>query len=200
MPSAAEGHGSTWNDRRRRARTTRPLRSRVRVGPALAEPAGPSTAGTPGRRCGCSPASLAAAPFRTVLTGDESLSHAADGARGRAAPRDGRRRRHDRRARAARRSRAGACTASPYTTPVPTAQVKSADPPRPALAAEGATTVERARATRDHTERALAALGAPVDGRGTHGHARAVPARRRSTARVPGRPVLGRVPGGGGRR
>ena len=47
------------------------------------------------------------------------------------------------------------------TLPVPTAQVKSAIL-LAGVAAEGETTVTEPAATRDHTERALAALGAPV--------------------------------------
>lgn len=48
-----------------------------------------------------------------------------------------------------------------WVTPVPSAQVKSAIL-LAGLAAEGPTTVEEPAATRDHTERALAFLGAPV--------------------------------------
>ena len=48
-----------------------------------------------------------------------------------------------------------------YRTPVPTAQVKSAIL-FAGLEAEGVTTVEEMAGTRDHTERALRALGGPV--------------------------------------
>jgi 3-phosphoshikimate 1-carboxyvinyltransferase len=48
-----------------------------------------------------------------------------------------------------------------YAIPIPTAQVKSAIV-FAALTAEGETVVEEPAPTRDHTERALAALGAPV--------------------------------------
>ncbi|MFB3738975.1 MAG: 3-phosphoshikimate 1-carboxyvinyltransferase, partial [Candidatus Velamenicoccus archaeovorus] len=54
-----------------------------------------------------------------------------------------------------------------YETPVPSAQIKGAVL-LAGLAAEGPTTVVEAAPTRDHTERALSALGAPVranDGR-----------------------------------
>jgi 3-phosphoshikimate 1-carboxyvinyltransferase len=48
-----------------------------------------------------------------------------------------------------------------YRTPVPSAQLKGAVL-LAALAADGETVLEETAATRDHTERALAALGAPV--------------------------------------
>jgi 3-phosphoshikimate 1-carboxyvinyltransferase len=48
-----------------------------------------------------------------------------------------------------------------YVTPIPSAQVKSAIL-LAGLAAEGETVVDEPAATRDHTERALAALGGPV--------------------------------------
>jgi 3-phosphoshikimate 1-carboxyvinyltransferase len=53
-----------------------------------------------------------------------------------------------------------------YRSPVPTAQVKSAVL-FAGLGAEGVTIVEEAVPTRDHTERALRALGAPVSVEGT---------------------------------
>ena len=53
-----------------------------------------------------------------------------------------------------------------YRGPVPTAQVKSAVL-FAGLGAEGVTIVEEAAATRDHTERALRALGAPISIEGT---------------------------------
>jgi len=53
-----------------------------------------------------------------------------------------------------------------YRSPVPSAQVKSAVL-FAGLAAEGVTIVEEAVTTRDHTERALGALGAPISVDGT---------------------------------
>ena len=55
----------------------------------------------------------------------------------------------------------GPLTGIRYSTPVPTAQVKSAVL-LAGIAAEGETTFIEPARTRDHTERALAALGAPV--------------------------------------
>ena len=49
-----------------------------------------------------------------------------------------------------------------YRTPVPSAQVKGAVL-LAGVAAEGSTTVQETAVTRDHTERALTALGAPVE-------------------------------------
>jgi 3-phosphoshikimate 1-carboxyvinyltransferase len=103
---------------------------------------------------------VAGAPFRTALVGDESLS----------------RRPMERVAAPLREMGASVATldghapveieggdlhAIHYLTPVPSAQVKSAVL-LAGLAAEGETIVEEPAATRDHTERALAALGGPV--------------------------------------
>lgn len=103
---------------------------------------------------------LASAPFETVLTGDESL----------------RRRPMERVARPLRamgatvettdghapvRVRGGRLRGITFTSPVPSAQVKSAVL-LAALAAEGETVVREPAPTRDHTERALAHLGAPI--------------------------------------
>lgn len=103
---------------------------------------------------------LASAPFETVLTGDESL---------RARP-------MERVARPLRamgasietteghppiRIRGGALRGISYESPVPSAQVKGAIL-LAALAADGETVVVEPAPTRDHTERALAHLGAPV--------------------------------------
>jgi len=57
--------------------------------------------------------------------------------------------------------RGGALHGIRYASPIPTAQVKSAVV-FAALGAEGETVVEEPAPTRDHTERALEALGAPV--------------------------------------
>jgi 3-phosphoshikimate 1-carboxyvinyltransferase len=59
-------------------------------------------------------------------------------------------------------------TAIDYTTPVPSAQVKSAVL-LAALRADGRTTVRESVATRDHTERMLRARGVPVERGGSDG-------------------------------
>ena len=60
------------------------------------------------------------------------------------------------------RSRAAALARRSRTCPpVPSAQVKSADPARGSRGGRATTTVGEPAPTRDHTERALAALGAP---------------------------------------
>ncbi len=83
-----------------------------------------------------------------------------------------------------------------YESRVASAQVKSAIV-LAALAADGATTVVEPERSRDHTERMLAHLGAPLVGRRAGGHHR--PARlertaRRARPRRPRRPVVGGVP------
>jgi 3-phosphoshikimate 1-carboxyvinyltransferase len=107
----------------------------------------------------------AAAPFRSVLTGDESLSarpmeRVAEPLRAMGATistTDGH---------APIAVEGGALTGIDYGTPVPTAQVKSAVL-LAGLAAEGATTVREPAPTRDHTEVAFAALGVPIERDGT---------------------------------
>jgi 3-phosphoshikimate 1-carboxyvinyltransferase len=108
---------------------------------------------------------LAAAPFRSVLIGDASLSM----------------RPMERVATPLREMGATVTTTDghppleivggplygiSYALPIPTAQVKGAIL-LAGVAAEGETVVTEPAATRDHTERALAALGAPVSVEGT---------------------------------
>jgi 3-phosphoshikimate 1-carboxyvinyltransferase len=103
---------------------------------------------------------LAAGPGRAVLTGDASLS--VRPMERIAAPlrlmgaevvtTDGH---------APLRVLGGAIRGIDYAVPIPSAQVKSAIL-LAALGAEGATTVEEPAVTRDHTERALRALGASI--------------------------------------
>ena len=77
-----------------------------------------------------------------------------------------------------------------YATPIPSAQVKSAVL-LAGIAAEGETSVEEPAPTRDHTERALAALGRPVPSSGARSRSRASinttrsQARSRATSRRP---------------
>jgi 3-phosphoshikimate 1-carboxyvinyltransferase len=103
---------------------------------------------------------LAAAPFRTVLIGDRSLStrpmeRVAEPLRAMGAvvtTTDGH---------APLEVVGGPLYGISTTLPIPSAQVKSAIL-LAGVAAEGETEVTEPSATRDHTERALAALGAPV--------------------------------------
>ena len=88
-----------------------------------------------------------------------------------------------------------------YTTPVPSAQVKSAVL-LAGLNAPGETVVIEKEATRDHTERMLARLRRERPHRGDRrgpGHHPARPARAPAAGdRGAARPELGRLPGGGG--
>jgi 3-phosphoshikimate 1-carboxyvinyltransferase len=103
---------------------------------------------------------LAASPLDTVLEGDESLSRrpmerVAEPLRSMGAEvltTDGH---------APLRIRGARLRGIEYETPVPTAQVKSAVL-LAGLEAEGETTVRERVPTRDHTERALEYLGAPI--------------------------------------
>ena len=103
---------------------------------------------------------LAASPYTSVLVGDESLSRrpmerVADPLRAMGAQvetTDGH---------APIIVRGGPLMAIEHTTPVPTAQVKSAVIIA-GLRAEGETIVREAAQTRDHTERMLEHLGAPI--------------------------------------
>jgi 3-phosphoshikimate 1-carboxyvinyltransferase len=132
---------------------------------ALTEPDAPLDCGNSGTTMRLLAGTLAAAPFRSVLVGDQSLStrpmervavplremgatvtttegHAPVGIAG------------------------GPLYGVVYTLPIPTAQVKGAVL-LAGIAAEGETAVTEPVATRDHTERAFAALGAPVSIDGT---------------------------------
>jgi len=129
---------------------------------------------------------LAGQPFHSVLTGDASIrSRPMDrvaeplrrmGARvsgrngGRLAPLaiDG-----------------GGLRAIAYTTPVPSAQVKSAVL-LAGLFAEGETAVREPAPSRDHTERMLGAFGVPVARDGLAARLRGPAALRGTTVRVPG--------------
>ncbi len=85
-----------------------------------------------------------------------------------------------------------------HTSEVPSAQVKSAVL-LAGLAAEGETTVFEPALTRDHTERALRHLGAPIDVSTGAGKRPGVPARR-VRSQGPGRHLVRGLPGGGGGR
>jgi 3-phosphoshikimate 1-carboxyvinyltransferase len=106
---------------------------------------------------------LAGRPFMTVLTGDESLRHrpmrrVGDPLRAMGASFEGR----DDGEHAPLVIRGGALRGMVHELPVASAQVKSALV-LAGLQADGTTEIVSPAATRDHTERMLAALGAPVD-------------------------------------
>jgi 3-phosphoshikimate 1-carboxyvinyltransferase len=123
----------------------------------LREPAGPLDCGNSGTSMRLLAGLLAGLPFPVTLVGDESLS-----------------RRPMERVAAPLRLMGGRAETGPlrvggggplqgveYQCPVPSAQVKSAVL-LAGLAAEGTTRVIEPAATRDHTERMLEAMGAPV--------------------------------------
>ncbi|MDX6595879.1 MAG: 3-phosphoshikimate 1-carboxyvinyltransferase, partial [Solirubrobacterales bacterium] len=155
----AEGHGSTWNPG-----TPGSLDLALEV-----EGEGRETVVAPGADldCGNSGTSmrllaglLAGLPVHATLTGDASLrsrpmERVADPLRRMGAAvrtTDGH---------APIEVEGGALKAIRYRTPVPSAQVKSAVL-LAGLGADGETVVEEPAPTRDHTERALEALGGPV--------------------------------------
>lgn len=164
VPVATEGHGSTWNDDTDGGAST-PLEVEGEGRSALSEPGANLDCGNSGTTMRLIAGTLAAAPFRSVLVGDASLS---------ARP-------MERLAAPLREMGASISTTDghpplaiiggplygiSYTMPVPTAQVKGAVL-FAGIAAEGETVVTEPAATRDHTERALQALGAPVNVDGT---------------------------------
>jgi 3-phosphoshikimate 1-carboxyvinyltransferase len=127
---------------------------------ALRQPEGGLDCGNSGTTMRLLAGLAAGLPFRTELTGDESL---------RSRPMDrvaeplgmmGARIVTDR-GHAPLVVRGGRLRGIRYALPVPSAQVKGAIL-LAALSAEGETTVVEPASTRDHTERALLALGAPV--------------------------------------
>jgi 3-phosphoshikimate 1-carboxyvinyltransferase len=156
---AAESHGSTWN---RRVRTldvdTVDLQGEGRGG--LTAPTRSLDCGNSGTTMRLLAGLVAASPFTTVLTGDESLVT----------------RPMDRVAAPLREMGATVTTAKGrppvtvrggrlrgirYEPRVPSAQVKGAVL-LAAAAAQGVTSIAEPVATRDHTERALRALGAAI--------------------------------------
>jgi 3-phosphoshikimate 1-carboxyvinyltransferase len=159
-----EGHGSTWNDDDPQGTaTTLEVEGEGRL--ALNEPTDRLDCGNSGTTMRLVAGTLAAAPFRSVLVGDASLT---------ARPME--------RVAAPLREMGAAVTTTDghapvevvggslygisYSLPIPTAQVKGAVL-LAGIAAEGETSIIESAATRDHTERALAALGAPVSIEGT---------------------------------
>src|SRR3954454_4701647 len=159
-PSNVEGGSSTWNAAGE-VLASSPLHVEGDRRPGLVEPTGTLDCGNSGTSMRLLCGVLAAAPFTSVLAGDPSL--AARPMERVAAPlramgasvetADGH---------APLRVRGGALHGEPFIPDVPSAQVKSAVL-FAGLAADGATSVHEAAPTRDHTERALEALGAPVE-------------------------------------
>ncbi len=156
----AEGHGSTWN-RGVPGWVDTPLEVEGEGRGAPVQPRADLDCGNSGTSMRLLTGLLAGLPVRATLTGDQSL---------RARP-------MERVAVPLREMGAHVTTADGhapvdvqggglhgihYLTPVPSAQVKSAVL-LAALGAEGETVLDEPAPTRDHTERALAALGAPVD-------------------------------------
>jgi 3-phosphoshikimate 1-carboxyvinyltransferase len=154
---AAEGDGSTSN-------TPRPRRSSLRLEArgrgALEAAEAPLDCGNSGTTMRLMAGVLAAAPFTSTLTGDASVSsrpmeRVGEPLRAMGAAvetTDGH---------APVRVTGGELHGITHRSSVPSAQVKSAIL-LAGVAADGETTVEEPAATRDHTERALEALGAPV--------------------------------------
>jgi 3-phosphoshikimate 1-carboxyvinyltransferase len=157
--SPVEGGGSTWNAGVE-VLASGPLEVEGDGRDGLEEPDGTLDCGNSGTSIRLLCGVLAGAPFGSVLTGDPSLS--ARPMERVAAPlrtmgadvetSDGH---------APIRIRGGALHGESFAPEVPSAQVKSAIL-FAGLAADGMTAVRETAATRDHTERALEALGAPV--------------------------------------
>jgi 3-phosphoshikimate 1-carboxyvinyltransferase len=159
-PSAVEGGGSTWNEEVE-VSTFDTLEVEAQGRGALAEPARTLDCGNSGTSMRLLAGVLAAAPFRSVLTGDDSLS-------GRPMERVARPLREMGAAvetsngHAPLSIRGAELSGIRFEPSVPSAQVKSAVL-LAGVAATGETTVVETVGTRDHTERAFEALGAPVD-------------------------------------
>lgn len=156
---AGEGHGSTWNpDPLQGPLTTLEVEGEGRS--ALVEPTDELDCGNSGTAMRLLAGTLSAAPFRSVLSGDASLStrpmeRVAIPLRAMGARID------TTQGHAPVEIHGGPLYGISYELPVATAQVKGAIL-LAGVAAEGVTVVREPAPTRDHTERALAALGAPV--------------------------------------
>jgi 3-phosphoshikimate 1-carboxyvinyltransferase len=157
--SRAEGHSSTWNVRvLEPPRTTLEVEGEGRSG--LVRASRDLDCGNSGTSMRLLAGLLSSAPQRTVLTGDESL---------RTRPME--RVAEPLRAMGATiRTQAGKAPLSidggelrgvRFRVPVPSAQIKSAVL-LAGLDADGSTIVEEQAPTRDHTERAMRALGGPL--------------------------------------
>lgn len=158
--ASVEDGGSTWNHSEPvDGKRTLEVEGEDRNG--LTAPSSPLDCGNSGTTMRLLAGLLAAATFPSRLSGDASLS----------------RRPMERIAEPLRLMGADVRTSTGYppltvegsilngidfTSPIPSAQVKGAVL-LAGLAAEGSTTVRESATTRDHTERALQALGGPVD-------------------------------------
>src|SRR3954464_10624939 len=159
-PSNVEGGSSTWNAAVE-VLASSPLHVEGDGRAGLVEPTGTLDCGNSGTSMRLLCGVLAAAPCASVLVGDRSLSsrpmeRIADPLRAMGASvgtTDG----HP-----PVEVRGGALRGESFSPAVPSAQVKSAIL-LAGIAADGRTSVREAAATRDHTERALEALGAPVE-------------------------------------
>jgi 3-phosphoshikimate 1-carboxyvinyltransferase len=154
-----EDGGSTWN-----GVATAPEEPALEVEgdgrDGLVEPAGDLDCGNSGTSMRLLAGMLASAAFRSVLVGDESLS-ARPMDRVATPLREMGARIHTVDGHAPLTIEGGDLRGIRFEAPVPSAQVKSAVL-LAGLDAAGVTTVVETVPTRDHTERALAALGAPI--------------------------------------
>jgi 3-phosphoshikimate 1-carboxyvinyltransferase len=159
-----EGHSSTWNAAPfLAAPSTLEIEGEGRS--ALVEPIEELDCGNSGTAMRLLAGTLSAAPFRSVLVGDASLSsrpmeRVAIPLRAMGARID------TTRGRAPIEIHGGSLYGISYEMPVATAQVKGAIL-LAGVAAEGVTVVREPAPTRDHTERALSALGVPVSVEGS---------------------------------
>lgn len=164
VSGTGEGHGSTWNaDPLEATPTTLEVEGEGRS--ALVEPIGELDCGNSGTAMRLLAGTLSASPFRSVLSGDASLStrpmeRVAVPLRAMGAVID------TTQGHAPVEILGGSLYGISYELPVATAQVKGAIL-LAAVAAEGVTVVQEPAPTRDHTERALGALGAPVSVEGS---------------------------------
>jgi 3-phosphoshikimate 1-carboxyvinyltransferase len=158
-PPTAQGHGSTWNLAEAEAHVSvLEVQGEGRNG--LVAPTAALDCGNSGTAMRLLAGVLAGAPFHSVLTGDESLSArpmervaAPLGAMGASVTTT--------HGHAPMTVEGGSLHGISFQSPVPSAQIKGAVL-LAGLIAEGPTTVHETAPTRDHTERALQALGAPV--------------------------------------
>ena len=200
VPSSVKGGGSTWNAASQEP-PTEALEVEGEGRSGLVETEADLDCGNSGTSMRLLAGLLASSPFRSRLVGDASLSV----------------RPMERVAAPLRRMGAGLVTTDGHAPvevfgadlrgvehrlDVPTAQVKGAIL-LAGTAAEGETLVVEPSSTRDHTERALAALGAPVRVQGTSiavsrfqhdGFEASVPGDISSAAFLIGAAVLARAP------
>ena len=158
-PATAQGHGSTWNlGEAGGDGSTLEVQGEGRD--TLVPSSQPLDCGNAGTAMRLLAGVVAGAPFRSILRGDASLS-----------TRPMERVAEPLRRMGAKVETTGGCApltveggslrGISFQSPVPSAQVKGAVL-LAGLSAEGETVVRETAPTRDHTERALAALGAPV--------------------------------------